>query len=114
MAAKITKRAVDALAPGGRIADSEIRGFLVRRLDSGAASYAYRYRVKGTNQQRLISLGLHGTITADQARTLAKKRAGDVADGKDPKGERQESRTEAKRERLVAENTVNTLLDAFE
>ena len=67
MAARITKRAVDTLEPGGRIADSEIRGFLVRRLDSGAASYAYRYRVKGTNQQRLISLGLHGTITADQA-----------------------------------------------
>jgi hypothetical protein len=65
MAARITKRAVDALEPGNRIADSEIRGFLVRRLDSGAASYAYRYRVKGTNQQRLISLG----YTAPSQRT---------------------------------------------
>jgi integrase len=113
MAERITKRAVDALKPGGRIADSEVRGFLVRRLDSGAASYAYRYRVKGTNQQRLISLGLHGTITAEQARTLAKKRAGEVADGKDPKGEREETRAEATREKLAETNTVSAILDKF-
>ena len=114
MAAKITKRAVDELKAGGRIADSEIRGFLVRRLDSGAASYAYRYRVKGTNLQRLISLGMHGVITADQARNLAKKRAGEVADGGDPKGEREETRAEAKREQLAEENSVEKILDKFE
>jgi len=112
--AKITKRAVDALSPGARIADSEIRGFLVRRLDSGAASYAFRYRVKGTNQQRLISLGLHGTITADQARTLARKRAGEVADGKDPKGEREETRSAAILAKLAETNTVDAILDNFE
>jgi integrase len=111
---KITKTAVDRLQPGERIADSALRGFIVRRLDSGAASYAYRYRVKGTNQQRLISLGIHGTITAEQARTLAKRRAGEVAHGKDPKGEREESRAEAKRERLEEENTVDAILDNFE
>lgn len=113
MAEKITKRAVDAMAPGGRIADNEIRGFLVRRLDSGAASYAYRYRVKGTNQQRLISLGLHGVITADQARTLARKRAGEVADGKDPKGAREETRAVATRSKLAETNTVDAILDKF-
>jgi integrase len=111
--ARITKRAVDLLEPGGRIADSEIRGFLVRRLDSGVASYAYRYRVKGTNQQRLISLGLHGTISAEQARTLAKKRAGEVADGQDPKGDREETRTEATRAKLAETNTVGAILDKF-
>jgi len=114
MAGKITKRSVDLLKPGGRIADSEIRGFLVRRLNSGAASYAYRYRVKGTNQQRLISLGMHGTITADQARALAKKRAGEVADGKDPKGEREETRAEAKLAKVAEANTVDAILDKFE
>jgi integrase len=111
---KITKTAVDRLEPGERIADSAIRGFIVRRLDSGAASYAYRYRVKGTNQQRLISLGMHGTITADQARTLAKKRAGEVADGKDPKGEREETRAEAKLAKVAEANTVDAILDKFE
>jgi integrase len=111
---KITKSAVDRLEPGERIADSAIRGFIVRRLDSGAASYAYRYRVKGTNQQRLISLGIHGTITADRARELAKKRAGEVADGKDPKGEREESRAEAKLAKVAETNTVDAILDKFE
>src|SRR4051812_17267910 len=82
---RITKRAVEALTPGQRIADSEVRGFLVRRLQSGAASYAYRFRVKGSNKQRLISLGIHGTITAEKARELAKQEAGKVASGRDPK-----------------------------
>lgn len=111
---KITKTAVERLDPGERIADSTIRGFIVRKLDSGAASYAYRYRVKGTNQQRLISLGMHGTITADQARTLAKRRAGEVAHGKDPKGEREETRAEAKLARVAETNTVDAILDKFE
>jgi integrase len=111
---KITKTAVDRLQPGERIADSALRGFIVRRLDSGAASYAYRYRVKGTNQQRLISLGIHGTITAEQARTLAKKRAGEVANGEDPKGEREESRAEAKIAKAAETNTVDAILDKFE
>ncbi|MBP1065310.1 integrase [Bradyrhizobium japonicum] len=114
MIGKITTTAVDRLKPGQRIADKEIRGFIVRRLDSGAASYAYRYRVKGTNEQRLISLGLHGTITTEQARTLAKKRAGEVADGKDPKGEREETRAKAKLEKLADINTVDAILDKFE
>jgi integrase len=70
--------------------------------------------VKGTNKQRLISLGIHGTITADQARTLAKRRAGEVAHGKDPKGDREETRAEAKRLKAADENTVDAILDKFE
>ncbi|WP_339033638.1 tyrosine-type recombinase/integrase [Bradyrhizobium symbiodeficiens] len=114
MIGKINTTSVEKLKPGERIADKEVRGFLARRLDSGAISYAYRYRVKGTNEQRLISLGIHGTITAEQARTFAKKRAGEVADGKDPKGEREESRTQAKLEKLTEANTVGAILDKFE
>jgi len=114
MIGKISKTTVERLKPGERIADKEIRGFLARRLDSGAISYAYRYRVKGTNEQRLISLGIHGTITAEQARGFAKKRAGEVADGKDPKGEREESRAQAKLERVAEANTVDAILDKFE
>jgi integrase len=113
MIGKISKTSVERLKPGERIADKEIRGFLARRLDSGAISYAYRYRVKGTNEQRLISLGIHGTITAEQARGFAKKRAGEVADGKDPKGEREESRARAKLEKLAEANTVDAILDKF-
>src|SRR4051794_8076965 len=82
---KITKRAVDALKPGKLISDEEIKGFVVRRPGSGAITYGFRYRPKeGPPKQRWLTLGRHGNITADQARILAKKRAGEVADGRDP------------------------------
>ena len=87
MPANITKRTVDALE-NGILADTEIKGFVVRRLDSGAATYGFRYRDKTTGKQRWVGLGLHGSITADEARVLAKKRAGEVADARDPVGER--------------------------
>lgn len=43
----ITKRAVDALKPGGIIADDAVLGFLARRLPSGLLTYGYRYRKYG-------------------------------------------------------------------
>ena len=49
-----------------------------------------------------------------KARDFAKKAAGEVADKKDPQGELEEARVEAKREVLAAANTVDAVLDAFE
>ncbi|MEH2517808.1 integrase [Bradyrhizobium sp. AZCC 1610] len=114
MQAKITKTKVDAMTAGQILADKEVKGFVARCLDSGAVTYGYRYRDKTTGKQRWLGLGLHGSITADQARDFAKKAAGEVANKQDPVGEIQESRAEAKRERLAEENTVNAVLDAFE
>ncbi|KRR20360.1 tyrosine-type recombinase/integrase [Bradyrhizobium retamae] len=114
MQAKITKTKVDAMTAGQILADKEVKGFVARCLDSGAVTYGYRYRDKTTGKQRWLGLGLHGSITADQARAFAKKAAGEVANKQDPVGELQESRAEAKRERLAEENTVNAVLDAFE
>jgi integrase len=110
---KITTRAVNSLEKG-ILADSEIKGFVVRRLDSGAATFGYRYRDKTTGKQRWIGLGLHGTITADEARTLAKKRAGEVAHARDPVAEQEESRAAAKLAKLADTNTVDAILDKFE
>jgi integrase len=104
MGTKITKRIVDALTPGSRIADSEIRGFVARRLPSGVVSYGFRYRANG--KQRWFALGLHGRITPDEARGLAKRAAGAVAHGRDPQAERTEAR-------IVATNTVNKVLDSY-
>lgn len=114
MQAKITKTKVDSMTAGQILADKEVKGFVARCLDSGAVTYGYRYRDKTTGKQRWLGLGLHGSITADQARDFAKKAAGEVANKQDPVGELQESRAEAKRERLAEQNTVNTVLDAFE
>ena len=104
MKAKIAKRAIDALQPGGSIFDTEVRGFVARRLQSGAVTYGFRYRTAG--RRVWLALGLHGSITPDQARDLAKKRAGEVADDRDPAAERETARA-------TSENTVNKVFDEF-
>ena len=109
---KITKRKVDSLKSGDILYDDEIKGFVVRRLGTGVITYGFRYRNDG-GASRWLSLGLHGSITADEARTLAKKRAGEVADGRDPMAERELRRVEAQKAKLVAKNTVNVVLDAY-
>ena len=86
---------------------------MARCLNSGAVTYGYRYRDKGTGKQRWLGLGLHGSITADEARDLAKKRAGDVADSRDPVAELAAKRAEAARERQADANTVDFVLDQF-
>jgi integrase len=112
MASKITKRSVDALK-FGILADTEIKGFVVRRLDSGAATYGFRYRDKTTGTQRWIGLGVHGKVTADEARSLAKKRAGEVADARDPVAEQEDSRAAARVAKVAEANTVDAILDKF-
>jgi integrase len=101
----ITKRAVDALTPGELLVDTKISGFLVRRLPSGRLSYGFRYYSRAGKRQWL-SLGLHGEITPDEARTLAKRAAGHVAEGRDPVLEEQKARA-------VESNNLNMILDQY-
>jgi Arm DNA-binding domain len=101
--------AVDALKPGDILADTEVKGFVARRLPSGVVTYGLRYRVAG-NKQRWLALGLHGRQTPDGARKAAKKRVGKVADDRDPAGEREAEEARAK---AASASTVNVLLDAF-
>ena len=105
MLTKITKRTIDQLKPRQSIADSEVKGFRARCLPSGSITYEFRYR-NADGRRQFVGLGLHGSITADQARALAKKRAGEVADSRDPAEER-------RTEHAVSDNTVNVVLDDF-
>lgn len=107
--AKITKTTIEKLGPGEELSDAEIRGFRARRLPSGVITYGYRFRFGGGRYT--MSIGLHGEITADQARTAAKKYAGMVALGTNPAAER-----DAAREKVVTDKTktVNAVLDEFE
>ena len=86
--AKLTKRAVEALSLTGRgyfVWDDEIRGFGLRVLPSGRKSYVIQYKVGGRGgNTRRKSLGLHGVLTAEEARIEAKKCLSDRAKGKDP------------------------------
>src|SRR5258708_7515772 len=96
--ARITKRAVDALACTGREAylwDDTLTGFGVRVSPSGHKTYIIRYRLPGRGRranQRRVALGDHGTLTPDEARALAKRELGRVAQGFDPAADRARTR----------------------
>ncbi|WP_300527698.1 site-specific integrase [Maricaulis sp.] len=101
----ITKRSVDALTPKDReffVWDRQIPGFGVRVSPKGRKVYVVQYRNGG--RTRRMSLGVHGAITPDQARDLARQRLGEVASGEDPSGQVQ-------RERRAP--NINALCDRF-
>lgn len=78
--------------------DSEMTGFGLRLYPSGKKSFVLSYRHNGVKRE--YTIGQYGKITLDQARKLAQKRMGDVADGKDPVIQRQSSK---KRNELTVE-----------
>lgn len=86
---RITKRLVDAAEPNGRdyfLWCDDLPGFGVRVFASGRCSYLVQYRSGG--RSRRVTIGLHGALTADEARREAKSLLGEVARGQDPAEER--------------------------
>ena len=92
---RITKRVVDALKPDPAREtftwDSELRGFGVRMMRSGVASYLVQYRNREGRDRRL-TLGRITTLTPEEARALARQRLGEVAHGEDPSAARSQLR----------------------
>jgi hypothetical protein len=89
---KLTKRLIDDLKPiPGKpdtyAWDNELKGFGVRLMPTGLASYVLKYR-NAEGRQRKLALARVGTLTPDEARALARERLGDVAKGADPSAER--------------------------
>jgi integrase len=103
---KITELALKKLPPGSRITDDAIEGFIARCLPSGKVTFGYQYTDKATGQRRWMGIGMHGAVTVDQARTLAKKYAGQVAGRQDPA-------TEHKVKVARSTNTVDYVLDQY-
>ncbi len=94
---KLTKRLIDSLKPRDReyvVWDSEATGFGARVRPSSRITYLLKYRVGGgrTGTIRKPAIGTHGSITVDQARTIARQWLAEVAQGGDPGGQRQERR----------------------
>ena len=82
---KLTKRSVEALKIEAKdyfVWDTQIGGFGVRVMPSGAKTYQAQYRKGG--RTRRVSLGRHGNITAEEARKLAREVMGLVAKGDNP------------------------------
>ncbi|MHC2467146.1 tyrosine-type recombinase/integrase [Bradyrhizobium embrapense] len=102
----LTKRYVESLKPGARpvvVFDAGLAGFGVRVMPSGHRSYFVQYRNK-EGRSRWYTIGAHGKVTVDQARTIAKRVLHSAADGKDPAAERETFRTAP---------TVSDLLDRY-
>src|ERR1700722_7595555 len=102
--AKITKSVVDNLPVDSIVWDSECTGLHVRRQKSDARVYSVFYRsVDG--RQRFMKIGRHGAPwTVDDARKTAREILVDVANGKDPAGQKYADRKAA---------TVAQLCDAY-
>ncbi len=86
---KLSKRVVEAAEPQSRdyfLWCDELPGFGVRIFASGRRSYLVQYRAGG--RSRRFTIGLHGALTAEEARREAKGLLGQVAKGKDPAEER--------------------------
>jgi integrase len=104
---QLTKRLIDSLKPQSSeyfVWDNALAGYGVRVQTTGARSYVVKYRAGSGRAAptRRLTLAKVGTITADEARTLAKKTLGSVAHGADPAAQR------------AADKRASTLTDVAE
>lgn len=95
--ARITKRLVDSLTPAEKdqfIWDSDLKGFGVKVTPRGKRVYVIQYRLGGRRgRTRRLTIGTHGRLTTEQARSSAKHRLGLVLSGADPASARDVERT---------------------
>src|SRR3954453_13194313 len=88
MRQRITKRAVDSVAPAAKDAfiwDTDVPGFGLKITPAGRRTFIIQYRLGGrSGSTKRLTLGQYGVITAEEARAEAKKLLGTVARGEDP------------------------------
>ncbi len=101
MIKKITESSVSKLSEK-TLRDNEIRGLSCQLKKTGKFFY-YEYKSPVTGTNRKHPLGKHGEITVEQARTMARAAAGDVATGTDPQEQKRERR------KAIEKNRQNTL-----
>ena len=70
-----------------------MRGFGLKVTPAGRKVYLIQYRIGGRKgRTRRVTIGVHGVLTADEARSRAKQLLGEVAAGRDPAATLQEER----------------------
>lgn len=97
---KLNARTVNALKSTGkryRVWDTEIIGFHVRVSPVGKKTYAIAYRHNGLARE--FTIDVHGKITTDQARELAKAYSGSIAKGEDIQADKQVAHAKANAEK---------------
>lgn len=109
MTQRLSKKVVDASEPCEKdtyIWDSALKGFGLKITPKGRKVYIVQYRVGGRGgRTRRVTIGTHGTLTPEQARTLAKNALGQVSSGIDPAQEK---------DKIRSGRTMNALLDKFD
>jgi integrase len=94
MRRKLTKRTVEAVAPGARdlfVWDTELPGFGVKVTPHGGRIYVLQYSRDG--RDRRVTIGRHGIdVTVEQARGEAEILRGLIRTGRDPAAERASAR----------------------
>ena len=110
--ARLTKRAIDGLAVQEDgdyfVWDAELKGFGVRVTPGGRKVFVLGYRPLGCRQFKRLTLGVYGALTPDDARRLAKRHLGAVANGADPAAARRDAHSAP----TVAELGEHYLADA--
>jgi integrase len=83
---KLTVKSVNAAKPQSKdvvVWDNELPGFGLRIKPSGIKSFILQYR-NSHRQSRRMTIGRYGVLAPEEARRIAKRHLGTVADGKDP------------------------------
>lgn len=110
--ARINKSSVDSVRVGPKdvfLWDDKIAGFGLKVTPAGARVYLYQYRLHGGRgaKVRRYTIGRHGALTPDQARSEANRLFMLVAQGVDPQSDKVE------RKRQSIDLAFPTYLDAF-
>jgi len=93
-------------AKGDKFWDDEVKGFHILKIATGS-SFRIFYRNQ-SGKQRVATLGRYGSITADQARKLAKEVSGKVATGEDVSENKAQAR---KLEKHLATQTLGAFIE---
>ena len=95
---RITKRAVDAIEPRSVDAylwDQDLPGFGLKVTPAGRKVYLVQYRLGGRKgRTRRVTIGRHGELTPTQARAEAKRLLGEIAAGRDPASDRDNTKAD--------------------
>jgi integrase len=108
----LTARRIESAKPTSarqEIPDALLPGLYLIVQPSGAKSFAVRYRHAG--QPRKLTLGPYPTVNLEAARALGSKALRAAAEGRDPAGEKQSAKVEAKQQ---AAEKVRGQRDLFE
>ncbi|SFU09488.1 site-specific integrase [Mesorhizobium sp. YR577] len=91
---KLSKLTVDSIEPTNKAVyyyDTDLTGFFLRVMPSGAKAWGYEYRVGSGRKGRKnrITIAAVGKVTPDEARKIARRHSAEVTLGKDPAAEKQ-------------------------